>query len=42
MMCFKMVNLIGYIFHLHLVTECDNVERSGVVVKLLTLNYGIL
>jgi hypothetical protein len=40
--CFKIRKLSGYIFHLHLVTECDNVERSVVIVKLLTLNYGIL
>jgi hypothetical protein len=40
--CFKICKLSGYIFHLHLMTECDNVERSVVIVKLLTLNYGIL
>jgi len=27
--------LSGYIFRLHLLTKCDNVERSEVIVKLL-------
>jgi flagellar biosynthesis/type III secretory pathway chaperone len=40
--CFKIRKLSGYIFHLHLVTKFDNVERSVVIVKLLRLNYSIL
>ena len=39
---FKLRNLIGYILHLHLNSECENVERSVVMVKLLSFNYGIL
>jgi hypothetical protein len=39
---FKISKISGYIFHLHLVTKCDNVERSAVIVKLLRLNYSIL
>jgi hypothetical protein len=42
LMCFKTHKLSRYIFHLRLLTECDNVERSEVIVKLLALNYGIL
>jgi len=30
-----MRKLSGYIFHLHIVTECENVEHSVVTVKLL-------
>jgi len=39
---FKIRKLRSFYFHLYLVTECDNVERSEVMVKLLKLNYGTL
>jgi hypothetical protein len=32
----------GFIFHLHLVTECDHVESSEMTVELLKLNYSTL
>ena len=41
MIRFKIRKLRGYIFHLHLVTEGENIESCVVTVKLLSLNYGI-
>jgi len=34
--------LSGYIFHLYLENNCEEVKRSQLTVKLLKLNYGIL
>jgi hypothetical protein len=38
--CFKMCKFSDYIFHLHFVTESENVDRSVETVKLLRLNWG--